>query len=453
MSVRTDIVSNHKVIVDPNGFEEIDDVLNIGTRPIYISTLCSSSKINRWAKYKPVKFANLIDSTGQLNNDMTWKDSANWWRSDNANSYNCGIDVSYQTSFLTMCRNWLNNGWEVFWSYSPPTGGTSAPFRLADFNYYCHKNTINPDYDKPYHTWSCGGLPDETEHEVYVYPDDYGDLDGNCLTSVQGICYRNSHTNKYLLTIANIGIKYQGSQVDMGQTYFGVVIGKDITTNNAQFSLNTCPFTWDENVPSNHEWHPAGTDMRLTPQLHYSAFSGQGEYYAFPVCVYTTHQGGHSQWTDPINKMSTTNTDLGTGEYMIPLPLAPKKLTLERVQLVFSISVSVSDSEILENKVTYSITVTNVSGSGAYLNHRLLLCDHTSYPKTTSGETDYSDPLEQPMLQVEPSGSTSDYLGVGMSVTISFEVTPRNSYSRGYYDMVKIYGNGSMGHGYATASY
>ena len=111
-----------------------------------------------WAKYKPVIRRNLIDTTGQLASDNTWKTSAqieagghqneSWWKADDTNH---GLTVPFATAgwspagFVTALNGIASmiNGAENGWTYSPPGGTLNAPFRLIDFNRYNH-NAPNP---------------------------------------------------------------------------------------------------------------------------------------------------------------------------------------------------------------------------------------------------------------------------------------------------------------------
>ena len=73
----------------------------------------SASRINKWSKYKPVILANPFpDRNGA------------WWRGgDNL----CGFTIPSPHGVYT---------------YNPPTGGTTAPFRISDYRGYNHAATI-----------------------------------------------------------------------------------------------------------------------------------------------------------------------------------------------------------------------------------------------------------------------------------------------------------------------
>lgn len=139
MTVRTDIVTGHRIVVDPEGVGEICNLLL--TNHADVGWVCSrGSLINMFSKYKPVILSNVIDSTvingvSQINSDNTWKSTATWWK---GNTGDCGIELPFLTmrdisDIVDHCDGSANG-----WVYNPPTGGTNAPYRLIDFNYYDH---------------------------------------------------------------------------------------------------------------------------------------------------------------------------------------------------------------------------------------------------------------------------------------------------------------------------
>lgn len=138
MSISTSIVSGHKIVYDPVGVGEICCLL--GTNHADVGWVCSrGTLINKFAKYKPVIKANLLDTTGQLNggtgaNKNKWKSSATWWKGDDNK---CGLTLTKRTTGSSLVTNWGTD-----WGYNPPTGGTAAPYRLIDFNYYDHNANV-----------------------------------------------------------------------------------------------------------------------------------------------------------------------------------------------------------------------------------------------------------------------------------------------------------------------
>lgn len=155
--------SSTKKITPPVNFADIQSAL--GESSSDLATLFASNAINIWAKYKPIRKA-MIDTTGQLNSDMTWKmeggsdrlGSKAWWRGEVADvqsgilygikpkGFYIGTDnnraITALEQLAAAVKNRANelNGWE----YYRPTGGTSQPYRMIDFNHYNGSNTTRP---------------------------------------------------------------------------------------------------------------------------------------------------------------------------------------------------------------------------------------------------------------------------------------------------------------------
>lgn len=90
-----------------------------------LSGLCTSTKINPWAKYKPVKYAS---------NAPDRSSSGTWWR---ANDGLCGFTIPLYATASDATTNAVNDAW----NYAPPTGGT-YPYRLYDFADYVHNAVV-----------------------------------------------------------------------------------------------------------------------------------------------------------------------------------------------------------------------------------------------------------------------------------------------------------------------
>lgn len=185
---------NNGLITYPVGVGEVCNVL--GTNHADVGWVCSrGTLINKWAKYKPVILPNVIDSTtingvAQMNNDKTWKSTATWWK---ASDGKCGFTIGLRTNGSDLVTNWGTD-----WTYNPPTGGSSAPYRLIDFNYYDH-HAVSP---------------------IYVsYPSEYVINQGNDLNVIFNSFYGNS--NRLLLTDLTNGIWSSQQNPSM---YCGVLV-------------------------------------------------------------------------------------------------------------------------------------------------------------------------------------------------------------------------------------
>lgn len=115
-------LSNNKITAPVS----IDDVKSIlGESSNDVATLCKSSKINVWAKYKPT--------------DYNAAFSDNWSKGKDGN-YGLNITTDNRVSSwsaLVAEYSKANNGYSNI--YKRPSGGASSPYRLGDFRGYNHK--------------------------------------------------------------------------------------------------------------------------------------------------------------------------------------------------------------------------------------------------------------------------------------------------------------------------
>lgn len=104
----------------------VDDVKSLlGESSNDLATLCKSSKINVWAKYKPT--------------DYNAAFSDNWSKGKDGN-YGLNITVDNRVSSwsaLVAEYSKANNGYSNI--YKRPSGGATSPYRLGDFRGYNHK--------------------------------------------------------------------------------------------------------------------------------------------------------------------------------------------------------------------------------------------------------------------------------------------------------------------------
>lgn len=120
------MLSNNKITAPVS----IDDLKNLfGEGSGDLATLCTSPKINVWAKYKPTVYPSPFPD--------------DWYK---AKDGNYGINITVENGK----NNWkdlvaeyskANNGYGTL--YDKPTGGASSPFRLGDFRGYFHN--ANPE--------------------------------------------------------------------------------------------------------------------------------------------------------------------------------------------------------------------------------------------------------------------------------------------------------------------
>lgn len=114
-------VSNGKITA-PVSIDDVKTVLGESSNDL--ATLCTSPKINVWAKYKPTVYPSPFPD--------------DWYK---AKDGNYGLNITVENAK----NNWkdivaeyskINNGYGNL--YNRPTGGANAPYRLGDFRGYNH---------------------------------------------------------------------------------------------------------------------------------------------------------------------------------------------------------------------------------------------------------------------------------------------------------------------------
>lgn len=115
-------LSNNKITAPVS----VDDLKNLfGEGSGDLATLCTSPKINIWAKYKPTVFPSPFPD--------------DWYKAKDGN-YGLNITVDNRVSSwsaLVAEYSKPNNGYSNI--YKRPSGGATSPYRLGDFRGYNHK--------------------------------------------------------------------------------------------------------------------------------------------------------------------------------------------------------------------------------------------------------------------------------------------------------------------------
>lgn len=166
----------------------------IGVSSNNVGTLCLSSNINKWSKYKPVRYANVAPIRGV---------GSDWWMAADGN---CGLNIPNYPNMAAMFTA-LRAG-TIMWDYLKPGGGATQPYRLADFAGYEH--TANPPL-----------VPMQLNNTYYAT---LGTMGTALDQRVQSI---------YELTVNDIGKTY-----NLGAMYFGVAICKQGTTGYKYMTEN-----------------------------------------------------------------------------------------------------------------------------------------------------------------------------------------------------------------------
>lgn len=130
------------IITAPVTLEDVKSVLNEDSNDI--ATLCKSSNINMWSKYKPVNLRKKF-VTDTLNSDgKSWTAPSGrlgWWLGNNTVN-----DAALVIPLVSSKSDFDDD--KARWTYNKPYGGDSSPYRLSDFaGYYDDaQDPISPAY-------------------------------------------------------------------------------------------------------------------------------------------------------------------------------------------------------------------------------------------------------------------------------------------------------------------
>ena len=153
----------------------------IGSSSNNVGQLCTHSNVNKWSKYKPVRYNSV--NINRLTD--------NWWK---AMDGNCGLNIPNYSNMAAMFTALRNN--TVMWDYLKPNGGATQPFRLADFGGYEH--SAQPPF-----------VPLNLADTYYAS------------TGTMGCALDLRVQSEYELTLADLGYTW-----NLGEMYFGVAISK-----------------------------------------------------------------------------------------------------------------------------------------------------------------------------------------------------------------------------------
>ena len=132
---------NNGLITAPVSIHDVQQALGISGGGD-LATLCKSDRINIWAKYKPVDNTS-IHYMGQLNlTTKQWKSDATWFHGKGQN-WRFGLSPwsvsgSGSTTLAQLIAKYNAIDDMNGWVYHAPTGGSTSPYRLTDFNEYNH---------------------------------------------------------------------------------------------------------------------------------------------------------------------------------------------------------------------------------------------------------------------------------------------------------------------------
>lgn len=109
----------------PVSFAKVNTALS--TSHTDLGNLCKENKVNMYSKYKPIKYSKVgVLTDNDYNTDVGDNDYIIKW----------GVKRLAQYTFLSVEENGVIK--DQPWSWNKPSGGSSSPYRLSDYNGYAH---------------------------------------------------------------------------------------------------------------------------------------------------------------------------------------------------------------------------------------------------------------------------------------------------------------------------
>lgn len=207
-----------------------------------LKAICTNVHINPWSKKKPVKWNEWNPST------------ANWWKTANGM---CGFRVNSTaqdysqrdvfTELSSLAAEFIAGRYHP-WVYERPTGGSSSPFRLLDFNGYSHNaqspagEVFSTMYDVQNGNTNIGvRQPDDDDGYSLTIGDFPGfsvdGVDFNLPNCYLGVMLVNTRTNAWVASTLStrLGAMTLDSWVDISFTGVGTVLSPNPVTGVSAF--------------------------------------------------------------------------------------------------------------------------------------------------------------------------------------------------------------------------
>jgi hypothetical protein len=130
--------------------KEAAEKVGVSTNSLIYLGSNAHGKINMWSKYKPVRYPDALAHSKDYSYEpfpsiSGWTDVGsvkdNWWRAVDGS---CGIEIKSYSKMGSNTSGMIKDMMDgISWSYNPPSGTSSEPYRLSDFDGY-NPNAVFP---------------------------------------------------------------------------------------------------------------------------------------------------------------------------------------------------------------------------------------------------------------------------------------------------------------------
>lgn len=199
--------NSNGIVSSPVSIADVKAVL--GESSYNLGSLCKSTKINKWARWKPVICTSLFDNKSGAGDDG-----------------NYGMSVKSATGTANILSGLYTNQSSNYNYTGKPLGGSSAPYRLSDFDKYNH-NVKEP-------TYTC------QLEKITELNDELGEVSGSITQVITGDSVQLGETI-YITLTAGLYSRYAVNPMELAMFkdyYFGVALRNGSSTNPTVYTTN-----------------------------------------------------------------------------------------------------------------------------------------------------------------------------------------------------------------------
>lgn len=285
------MANNGNIITYPVSVSDVNKVL--GRSHTDVGHCCTETRVNKWAKYKPLRLSviNTVDGQWDATNN-TWLTSATWWKGQARTGarrphYTCGMVLNAYDDDRASFKSAIDNG-NGGWDWDAPVGDNASPYRITDFAEYVHTApALFESFDCP---------SEVSVNGQFSMVMRYNDINNSRFLRLNDI-FPNSASNRVWFFGV---ICYNGTE-KLGECNSKVPIG--------------LPNEMDSNDSSVvHAWY----------EIKLKAPSGTGTYTLYPCIFYASNYDNN-----PTGSITSDRTPVTQTFVALPLPLfAPKTVNV-----------------------------------------------------------------------------------------------------------------------------
>ena len=296
----------------------------VGASSSDVGTLCKYANINKWAKYKPLKVAQLnplgasarATANHGIVNIPTWSylsKMAEFLFSDNRGSLpssdypSCGYGVNIE-----------------YWGYDKPTGTILSPYRLTDFSEY----SVPSSSPKGYYHGAQAPIGNMQTQSISISPE-----------GVLQIMFPIGATDPCTLTLADLTLPDAGSTA-VGNMFFGVLLKQTSGSITSRTYVITQATTMSQ---------ISGSYAVIEIPLTASDANWAGTWKIFPIVSNVS-----------ISTLTTQISDYDGNYFFAPLPYHSQGITISIEYAQFNVNITNAFRASDGRNVTVSSTITNM---------------------------------------------------------------------------------------------